>query len=461
MFDELRLVAFVAALWSAGAAADAVRCPSLIGELIVGMLLGPHGARLLPDDVARALQVAGQVGLYLMVCEGGLAMELDVLKSQGARATVLALTGTILPVVLGALLMLALGYDATASIASGTALSSTAIGFTLRLMADLKLLATSQGQLITAAAMLDDVFSLVLLAMLQVLVVETSAGAAQTAWLVLRPLLASIGVFVAALVLGAATLRADAWLHELSAPGLDVAVVDTSEVAVHTSDAPTSPKGVDVAAAGAETATAPAAGGAGSSPARRLAAWSTTPPPALGALLAIAVGLAAAAHALHSSALLGCFLAGTIFCSLPRTRDAWAEHVAAPQAWLSRIFFGATVAFTVPLEALVDAAAVGDGLLLTLGAILGKFLSGAWAEPVRVRGGGGGCQRRGFWVAWCQVGCAMIGRGELGFVLAKEALEDGLLPSRAYCATVWALVLATLVGPCAFRLSLRVSARGE
>mmetsp|Transcript_44881 Transcript_44881/g.117740 ORF Transcript_44881/g.117740 Transcript_44881/m.117740 type:complete len:109 (-) Transcript_44881:167-493(-) len=68
-----------------------------------------------------------------------------------------------------------------------------------------------------------------------------------------------------------------------------------------------------------------------------------------------------------------------------------------------------------------------------------------------------GCAGRPFWIAWTQVGCAMIGRGELGFVIAKEALDDGLLSSRAYCATVWALLLATLLGPIAFRLSLRLS----
>ena len=55
-----------------------------------------------------------------------------------------------------------------------------------------------------------------------------------------------------------------------------------------------------------------------------------------------------------------------------------------------------------------------------------------------------------------QVGSAMVGRGELGFLLATESLEAGMLEQRAYCATVWALVLATLLGPIAFRLSLRV-----
>jgi hypothetical protein len=73
---------------------------------------------------------------------------------------------------------------------------------------------------------------------------------------------------------------------------------------------------------------------------------------------------------------------------------------AAPlQAWLSRLFFGATVAFEVPLGALFAADAVGDGLAMTAAAILGKFLSGAWAAPlVTARGCGG----RAFWVGWLQ-----------------------------------------------------------
>lgn len=53
----------------------------------------------------------------------------------------------------------------------------------------------------------------------------------------------------------------------------------------------------------------------------------------------------------------------------------------------------------------------------------------------------------------------MVGRGELGFVLATESLEAGMLEQRAYCATVWAIVLATLLGPIAFRLSLRIPPR--
>ena len=40
------------------------------------------------------------------------------------------------------------------------------------------------------------------------------------------------------------------------------------------------------------------------------------------------------------------------------------------------------MAFEVPLASLVGASAVGDGLAMTAAAILGKFLSGAWAAPL-------------------------------------------------------------------------------
>ena len=186
----------------------------------------------------------------------------------------------------------------------------------------------------------------------------------------------------------------------------------------------------------------------------RLASWLLSSDVTLAAVLGLGIVGAWASDAVYSSSLLGAFLAGTLFCSFERARGSWTA-VAPVQAWLTRAFFGATVAFTVPLDALLDGASFGDGLFLLLAAILGKFLSGAWAAPLRPPSGEGAKGGRRYWCAFLQVGCAMIGRGELGFVLAKEALEAGLMPSRAYCATVWALLLATLLGPYAFRLSLR------
>ena len=164
----LSLIAYGAALWLGGEIAHALGCPALVGEIVTGMALGPHAGRLLPAELASAVVTAGQVGLLLMVAEGGLRMDLAVLRSQGLRASVLAITGAIFPVIFGTGVMLWLGHGWIPSVASGVALSSTAIGFALRMMSELHLFETAQGQLIVAAAMLDDVVSLILLAMLQV-----------------------------------------------------------------------------------------------------------------------------------------------------------------------------------------------------------------------------------------------------------------------------------------------------
>jgi Kef-type K+ transport system membrane component KefB len=97
---------------------------------------------------------------------------------------------------------------------------------------------------------------------------------------------------------------------------------------------------------------------------------------------------------------------------------------------------------------------VGDGLLLTLAAILGKFLSGAWGAPLT--GPSGAFGGRAYAAAFVRVGCAMIGRGELGFMLIISSRADGLVSDRGYSATIWALMLATLLGPYAYRLSLKL-----
>ena len=140
------VIGFAAAVYFMGQLADLLRCPGLLGELLAGVILGPHGLSLLSPAMVESLKTAGEIGLLLMVLDGGLAMEMPVLRRQGGRATVLALTGTALPVLLGWATMVALGTGGLAAVAAGTALSSTAIGFTLRMMSDMELLETPQGQ---------------------------------------------------------------------------------------------------------------------------------------------------------------------------------------------------------------------------------------------------------------------------------------------------------------------------
>jgi Kef-type K+ transport system membrane component KefB len=52
------------------------------------------------------------------------------------------------------------------------------------------------------------------------------------------------------------------------------------------------------------------------------------------------------------------------------------------------------------------------------------------------------------------VGWAMVGRGELGFVMAEAAFRSDLTSELTFSVTVWALLLATLLSPPCFRAAV-------
>merc|ERR1711939_197469 len=94
------------------------------------------------------------------------------------------------PMVMSYLLFAAMGFGVMEGLACGSALASTGIGFTLSLMKDLDLLATPLGQLVAAAAMIDDVSSMVLLAILQGATSMVETGEAD-ALAMIKPVIAS------------------------------------------------------------------------------------------------------------------------------------------------------------------------------------------------------------------------------------------------------------------------------
>merc|ERR1719198_344623 len=62
----------------------------------------------------------------------------------------------------------------------------------------------------------------------------------------------------------------------------------------------------------------------------------------------------------------------------------------------------------------------------------------------------------------------MVGRGELGFVQIQTCLEKGILGPKgavatnaAFGAIVWALLVASLVGPVLFRLTLKMKPKDQ
>ena len=113
------------------------------------------------------------------------------------------------------------------------------------------------------------------------------------------------------------------------------------------------------------------------------------------------------------SHLLGAFIAGISFCWMNEALELWHSQVKRIANWLIRLFFGATVAFSIPISIMMDGDAIWKGFLLGLGpCILTKVVAGFTTGEDK-------------WV----VGFAMVGRGEFAYLVAQTAQDTLLNPA--------------------------------
>ena len=96
--DLARLALTFGALALGGRLGALVDAP-LVGEIVVGMLLGPDGAGFVPESDAFIL--VGDFALCVLVMEGGLSIDVGALRSVGPIALAIAVSGTMLPIALG------------------------------------------------------------------------------------------------------------------------------------------------------------------------------------------------------------------------------------------------------------------------------------------------------------------------------------------------------------------------
>jgi Kef-type K+ transport system membrane component KefB len=136
--------------------------PAVLGELLAGVLLGPSVLGLVP--LTGSVLLLAEIGVILLLFEVGLETDLGELARVGGPALVVALVGMALPFLGGFFLTRAVGQPALTAIFVGAALTATSIGITARVLAELKALATREGQIILGAAIADDVLGLVVLA---------------------------------------------------------------------------------------------------------------------------------------------------------------------------------------------------------------------------------------------------------------------------------------------------------
>src|SRR5215831_196183 len=92
------LVALAAILVGArvgGEIATRLGQPAVLGEIVAGILLGPHALGLVPDH--SVIHLLGEVGVMLLLFEIGLSVDLSAILRVGIPAIRVAVLGVVLP----------------------------------------------------------------------------------------------------------------------------------------------------------------------------------------------------------------------------------------------------------------------------------------------------------------------------------------------------------------------------
>lgn len=160
-----------------------LRMPGIIGLILAGVLVGPSGLGVLERD--STIILLGTVGLLFLMFMGGLETSLNDLKLNANKAITFGLATFAVPMVLGTLAMVAIGYSYLAAILVASCFAS----HTLVALPVLSRLGIMRTQAVTAtlgATLITNVLALLVLAV----VVKAKTGALTLSfWLFLIPAL--------------------------------------------------------------------------------------------------------------------------------------------------------------------------------------------------------------------------------------------------------------------------------
>ena len=170
--------------------------PTVLGELLVGIILGPTLLDLLhlpyfsDEHLSEVVHELAEIGVLLLMFIAGLGLHISDLAKSGKVAALGGVLGVIAPLLLGTAAGLAFSMPLPAAIFVGLILSATSVSISAQTLIEMKALRTRVGIGLLGAAVFDDV--LVVLG----LSVFIALGAAGGGWLDVLRITAQMAFFL-------------------------------------------------------------------------------------------------------------------------------------------------------------------------------------------------------------------------------------------------------------------------
>ena len=373
--------------------------PGLIGEILMGIIIANIGGGYFMTDVLQisyesgnsdvynVIYIFAELGVIFLLFSVGLETKVKDLLGSGKAAFLCALLGVILPFIAGLALVLAVGgYDMNAAMFMGAAMVATSVGITARIIKDMKLMDVKESRIIIAAAVIDDVLGMIVLAIVQGM--SMSEGGLQMMDLLMIIIKAVVFVVGAIMIAKYVIPRIYSFFDVKN---------------------------------------------------KKVVASGKVPYKYNMLIFAIIVclGMACLAEYIGLAAIIGAFLAGMMFAD-----HAWEwelEHkIEAITSFLITFFF-VNVGLMVDISALTDVGMIGLIAVVILLAMITKFVGCGLGAKI----GDKTVDKSSFSI----IGVGMMPRGEVGIIIASIGLAAGVLSAELYTVVVMMSVMTTIIAP--------------
>jgi Kef-type K+ transport system membrane component KefB len=172
------------AVWSVAVLLRKIGLPTIMGELVMGVILGP--AVLGWVHPSEIIELLAQMGIFFLLLHTGVKTEPREFFAALKQSLGVAVVGAVVPFSVSVAVGLLFGLSVIAAVFVGLTMTATAVVITLKILGDLHLQDTRMARVIVASCMLDALLTLVMFSVVLGFVRGESLDAAAIAWIITK-----------------------------------------------------------------------------------------------------------------------------------------------------------------------------------------------------------------------------------------------------------------------------------
>lgn len=162
----VKLMIIIVAAKVCGTIASRLGQPSVLGEIIAGILIGPAVFGLVHTDGHDIIHLFSELGVIFLMFFAGVETNLKDLTSSMKSALTVAVFGVVLPFIGGYFVGINFGMDTTHAIFLGIVLTATSVSISVQTFRELNYMHTKESATVLGAAIADDIIGLIILAIM-------------------------------------------------------------------------------------------------------------------------------------------------------------------------------------------------------------------------------------------------------------------------------------------------------